>query len=64
MIADLDELKITLQNLSGSDIKQMYGQVVSGREDVLFAGTMILNHIKNIIKIDRIYVSSRGFKIW
>jgi exopolyphosphatase/guanosine-5'-triphosphate,3'-diphosphate pyrophosphatase len=60
--SDLDELKITLQNLSASDIKQMFGQVVSGREDVLFAGTMILQHITNILKLNTIFVSSRGIR--
>ncbi|MCW8850176.1 MAG: hypothetical protein OQJ81_09395, partial [Melioribacteraceae bacterium] len=59
---DLDELKIKLQYLSGREIKHRYGQVVSGREDVLYAGTLILSHIKNMLKLDKIFVSSRGLR--
>lgn len=59
---ELDDLTKILQNISGDDVKQKYGQVVSGREDVLFAGALILSHIKNILKLDRVFVSSRGLR--
>lgn len=60
--SELIELTKVLQNLSGNDIKQKYGQVVAGREDVLFAGALILNYLKKILKIDKILVSSRGLR--
>ena len=59
---ELDDLTKILQYISGDEIKRKYGQVVSGREDVLFAGALILNHIKNILKLDRVFVSSRGLR--
>ncbi len=59
---DLNELEIKLGSLSGDEIKERYGQVVNGREDVIFAGTLILQFLKKLLGTDKIYVSSRGLR--
>jgi exopolyphosphatase / guanosine-5'-triphosphate,3'-diphosphate pyrophosphatase len=60
-----DDMKLLFNNLSrmsGKDIKRKYGDVVNGREDVLFAGLLILHHFMKLTSIDRIYISSRGIR--
>lgn len=59
---DLNELQIKLGSLSGADIKERFGQVVDGREDVIFAGTLILQFLRKLLATDKIYVSSRGLR--
>lgn len=59
---ELTKMLNRLKQLSGDQIKSNFGEVVEGREDVLFAGTLILNHITNELLIDRIIVSSRGLR--
>ena len=60
--ADLNELHHKLGLLSGSEIKTNFGAVVNGREDVIFAGTLILDFLRRMLKVDGIYVSSRGLR--
>ena len=43
-------------------MKQKFGQVVEGREDILLSGVIILQAIAKIFKIDEIVVSSRGLR--
>lgn len=59
---DLDNIFRTMFPLSPREIQENFGSVVNGREDVLFAGILILQHIVNIIKVDIINVSSRGIR--
>jgi exopolyphosphatase / guanosine-5'-triphosphate,3'-diphosphate pyrophosphatase len=59
---DLEVLYNNLSKMSGTEIKEEYGEVVSGREDVLFSGLLILQHFMKLIVIDRIYISSRGIR--
>ncbi|MFO7447251.1 MAG: hypothetical protein R6W90_12855 [Ignavibacteriaceae bacterium] len=51
-----------LTHLSSSQIKKKYKAVVSGREDVLLAGSLILFHLMNILKIDEVIVSTKGIR--
>lgn len=59
---DLNELQNKLGALSGVEIKEQFGQVVNGREDVIFAGTLILQYLRRLLSTDKIYVSSRGLR--
>jgi len=52
----------SLVSLSSAEIKLKYGQVVEGREDILFSGLLILEHIRKLLLADIIYVSSRGLR--
>lgn len=53
-----DELSI----IPGSVIIDKFGEVVSGREDVLFSGLLILKHIMNLTNNTIINVSNRGLR--
>ena len=59
---DLDTIFQKMFNLSHQQIKENFGSVVNGREDVLLAGSLILQHIAKLIKTDIINVSSRGIR--
>lgn len=61
-INDINKLHDTLKYLSGNEILNKFGEVVSGREDVLFSGLLILETISTLILLDIIIVSSRGIR--
>jgi len=61
-IQDLLSLNEKLSSLSPEEVKQKFGQVVHGREDVLFAGLLILQKIAKLNRSDIINVSSRGIR--
>jgi exopolyphosphatase/guanosine-5'-triphosphate,3'-diphosphate pyrophosphatase len=64
-IIDLKDLNGIYKNmlpLSPAQIKSNYGSVVNGREDVLFAGLLILQHLIKVINTDIINISSRGIR--
>ncbi len=51
-----------LVNLAPIEVKQKYGNVVNGREDVIFAGSLILLYLAELFFIDSIYISGRGLR--
>jgi exopolyphosphatase / guanosine-5'-triphosphate,3'-diphosphate pyrophosphatase len=51
-----------LSLLSSRQIKEKYVQIVSGREDVLLAGTIILNRVMKILKLTKVIVSTKGIR--
>lgn len=59
---DMDELYEKLVFLKGNDILTKYGEVTIGREDVLFAGLLILKYLRDMLMSDRIIVSGRGVR--
>jgi exopolyphosphatase/guanosine-5'-triphosphate,3'-diphosphate pyrophosphatase len=59
---DFDSLSNILENLDGKSIKEQFGEVVYGREDVLFSGLLILNYLKNLFNLNKIIVSGRGLR--
>ncbi len=59
---DILRMKTELQKIPDYKMKELYGSVVEGREDVLFAGILILEAIMKIKKIDKIFVSGRGLR--
>jgi len=58
----LEKIIEQLKPLSPNEVKQKFGQVVEGREDILLSGVIILQAIAKIFKIDEIVVSSRGLR--
>jgi exopolyphosphatase / guanosine-5'-triphosphate,3'-diphosphate pyrophosphatase len=60
--ADVYRLIKELSLLSSRQIKEKYIQIVSGREDVLLAGTIILNKIMKILKLTKVIVSTKGIR--
>ena len=59
---DISELKEGLSYLSSKQIKEKYLQVVSGREDILLAGTIILYKIMELLKFEMVIVSTKGIR--
>lgn len=60
-----NDLKIIideLSDMSSKKIKETFGTIVEGREDVLLAGTLILNRLLERMKNDSMYVSGRGLR--
>ncbi len=51
-----------LVNLAPIEVKQKYGNVVNGREDVIFAGSLILLYLAELFFIDSIYISGRDLR--
>lgn len=56
----VDNIMRKLQLMSPDEISTTYGQVVEGREDVLFSGTLILHTFMELFGISRVKVSTRG----
>jgi exopolyphosphatase/guanosine-5'-triphosphate,3'-diphosphate pyrophosphatase len=59
---DVFRLKEELYNLSSTQIKKKYSQVVSGREDVLLAGTIILHKLMKLLNLTELLVSTKGIR--
>ncbi|MCL4546971.1 MAG: hypothetical protein M1495_00190 [Bacteroidetes bacterium] len=55
-------MRVKLMTMTHEQIKEKYGDVVSGREDVLLAGTLILERIINAMRLNQITVSSKGLR--
>ena len=59
---DIKSLVDELSTMNSFYIKDKYKSIVSGREDVLFAGTIILYKLMDILKIDSVKVSTKGIR--
>lgn len=51
-----------LREMTYDHIKEKYGEVVIGREDVLLAGALILEKIMGALKLNQVTVSSKGLR--
>jgi exopolyphosphatase/guanosine-5'-triphosphate,3'-diphosphate pyrophosphatase len=64
-ILKLNEIKVILnkmKKLTSKEIIKEFGNVVSGREDIILAGTLILVHLMEALSLDIIYVSEKGLR--
>lgn len=59
---EVKEFTYMLALLTPDEIKSKYGSVVTGREDVLFAGTAILYTLMNSLNIPEVIVSTKGIR--
>jgi exopolyphosphatase/guanosine-5'-triphosphate,3'-diphosphate pyrophosphatase len=59
---DLQKLISEIKFLLPEQIKNNYGNVLSGREDIILGGAVILNKIMRIIDVEKVIVSSRGIR--
>ncbi|MBU0474517.1 MAG: hypothetical protein KKF62_10165 [Bacteroidetes bacterium] len=59
---DLNYFINKFKKLSYLDIKYHYSPIIVGREDVILAGTIILEYLMNLFKSDKLYVSGRGLR--
>ncbi|MCL5029750.1 MAG: hypothetical protein M1480_12130 [Bacteroidetes bacterium] len=59
---EIKEFVDTLIQLNPTKILQSFGKIVEGREDVLLAGTLILNLVLTYFEVPEIIVSSKGIR--
>ena len=59
---DLQYLISEIENLQPEQIKKAFGNVLSGRKDIILGGALILKKIMEIIDLDKVMVSSRGIR--
>ncbi len=59
---EIKEFAETLIRLNPKSILEYYGKIVEGREDILLAGTIILNLILNHFNLTETIVSSKGIR--
>ena len=60
--SEVKSMRVKLMTMAHEQVKEKYGDVVSGREDVLLAGTLILERIMNAMCLNQITVSSKGLR--
>lgn len=60
--SDIKQLIKILQYLSPSEIKDRYGEVMRGREDIILGGSVILLNIMKLLELPEVIVSSRGIR--
>ena len=59
---EIKQLIIQLSDLTALEILNKYGPVLTGREDIIFAGAIILSEILELFGIKKFFVSSRGIR--
>ncbi|MEN8191783.1 MAG: hypothetical protein ABFS12_03130 [Bacteroidota bacterium] len=59
---NLKEFITQFQSMTPMNIKNEYGVIMSGREDIILAGTLILSITLEIINKDYLYSSGRGLR--
>lgn len=59
---DLIEFIEIFKSLSSKEILKKFGKIMEGREDIILAGTIILNSILKLLKKDFLYASGRGLR--
>ncbi|MCZ6703991.1 MAG: hypothetical protein O6940_13255 [Ignavibacteria bacterium] len=60
--SDIKQLLKILQYLSPSEIKERYGKVMQGREDIILGGSVILLNIMKLLELSEVIVSARGIR--
>ncbi|MCP5062979.1 MAG: hypothetical protein GY936_11000 [Ignavibacteriae bacterium] len=55
-------LSNVLSSLDHGQIQDLFRKIVKGREDVIFAGSLILDYLVRTLKVPRIVVSSKGIR--
>ncbi|MCH7515754.1 MAG: hypothetical protein IIB08_01275, partial [Bacteroidetes bacterium] len=60
--SEIKQLIKFLQYLSPSEIKERYGKVMKGREDIILGGSVILLNIMKLLELPEVIVSGRGIR--
>jgi len=58
----LKETENLLANMTSSEIKNTFGKIVEGREDLLSTGVIILRSLMELFEINEIIVSGKGLR--
>lgn len=62
MIEEVKKFENDLSLLNASQIKLIYGNILNGREDIIYAGTAILSSLMGRLNLNKVTVSSRGIR--
>jgi len=59
---ELEEIINRMKNMTSTEIQNEFGEVVNGRNDVIFSGSIILNFIMDKLNLSEIIVSAKGLR--
>lgn len=59
---DLNKIAQQLSTMQSIEIKNRWQNIMRGREDIILAGTHILLNIMNLLKIDKVFTSTKGIR--
>jgi exopolyphosphatase/pppGpp-phosphohydrolase len=59
---ELDELIKNIEVLNPKEILNEYGDILSGREDIITGGAIILSEVTALLKSNSLAISSRGIR--
>ena len=60
--SDLTHYISKFQKLTYTEIEEQFSPIVTGREDVILSGSLILQHLLTLLKKDKLFVSGRGLR--
>jgi len=60
--AEVKQLSEELKPLTPKQVKDRFGNVMRGREDIILGGSLILLKIMELLKISKVIVSARGIR--
>ena len=60
--SELKKLVEQLKLLTPNEVKERYGNVMRGREDIILGGALILLKVMELIEISELIVSARGIR--
>ncbi len=60
--SEIENIISELSTLSPEQVRNRYGQIVEGREDILLTGTIILKRLMNKLELKEITVSNKGLR--
>jgi exopolyphosphatase/guanosine-5'-triphosphate,3'-diphosphate pyrophosphatase len=61
-LSDLKNLSEELKMLTPIEIKQRFGNVMRGREDIILGGSLILLKVMELLEVPEVIVSARGIR--
>ncbi|MCF6270607.1 MAG: hypothetical protein L3J41_12910 [Melioribacteraceae bacterium] len=61
-IIDLEYFISEFRKKTFEEINNQFSPIIAGREDVILAGTLILQYLLSLLKKEKLYVSSRGLR--
>lgn len=59
---DLNNFISVFKSISSQAIRERYGEIMKGREDIILAGTVILNTALKLLGKESLYASGRGLR--
>lgn len=59
---DLDRISSELSRMASRKINEKWKEIMRGRADIILAGSLILLKLMQLLKLDKVYTSSRGIR--